>query len=83
MKEKTILDGIIEEIRTISKDLTDYRTGSNKQYEIADVAMSGFSVFFMQSESFLDWQRRMEDELEVSNVKGLFGIKKIPGDWIM
>lgn len=80
MKEKTILDEIIKEFRTMSKDLTDYRTGSNKQYEIADVAMSGFSVFFMQSESFLDWQRRMEDESEVSNVKGLFRINKIPGD---
>lgn len=80
MQEKTILDNIISKFREMSKELTDYRTGSNKQYEIADVAMSGFSVFFMQSASFLDWQRRMEEESEVSNVKGLFGIEKIPGD---
>lgn len=80
MKKETILDDIIKEFRTMSKDLTDYRTGNNKQYEIADVAMSGFSIFFMQSASFLDWQRRMENESEISNVKGLFGIEKIPGD---
>ena len=80
MKEKTILDEIISEFRKKSKELTDYRTGNNKQYEMADVVLSGFSVFFLQSSSFLDWQRRMEDESEASNMKGLFGIKKIPGD---
>ena len=82
MEAETILDGIIKEFRTIAENFTDYRTGRNKQYEIADVVMSGFSVFFMQSASFLEWQRQMECETNESNMKGLFGIEKIPGDTV-
>ena len=79
-KGSTILDDLIKDFRKISENFTDYRTGKNTQYEIADAVMSGFSVFFMQSESFLEWQRRMNDEEESSNMKTLFRVEKIPGD---
>lgn len=42
--------------------------------------MAAFSLFFMQSESFLAHQRRLEHGRNTSNCKTLFGIEKIPSD---
>lgn len=39
----------------------DTRKGDNNQrYAIGDAGLSAFSVFFLQSPSFLDDQRRMQ-----------------------
>jgi hypothetical protein len=42
--------------------------------------MAAFSAFFMQSPSFLDFQRRLENEDARSNCQTLFEIPKIPTD---
>ena len=42
--------------------------------------MAAFSVFFMQSPSFLAHQRQFEEGHGHSNCTSLFGISKIPGD---
>ena len=47
---------------------------------MADIGLSAFSLFFMQSESFLSHQRRLEQGHSTSNCQTLFGIKKIPTD---
>jgi hypothetical protein len=47
---------------------------------IADAGLAAFSLFFMQSESFLAHQRRMQHGRNGSNCKTLFGIEKIPSD---
>lgn len=45
---------------------------------IGDAALSAFSVFFMQSPSFLDDQRRMQKERGRNNAGSLFGVHQIP-----
>jgi hypothetical protein len=47
---------------------------------MADIGLSAFSLFFMQSESFLSHQRRLEQGHGTSNCHTLFGMKKIPTD---
>ena len=47
---------------------------------MADIGLSAFSLFFMQSESFLSHQRRLEQGYGTSNCHTLFGMKKIPTD---
>lgn len=47
---------------------------------MSDVGLAAFSLFFMQSESFLSHQRRMEQGRNASNCKALFGIEEIPSD---
>ena len=42
--------------------------------------MAAFSAFFMQSPSFLDFQRRLEDDHARSNCQTLFDIPQIPTD---
>ena len=41
---------------------------------------AAFSVFFMQSPSFLAYQRHLQEGHGRSNCEGLFGISKIPSD---
>jgi hypothetical protein len=45
---------------------------------MSDAALSAFSVFFMQSPSFLDDQKMMEKERGKNNAQSLFGVHLIP-----
>jgi hypothetical protein len=45
---------------------------------MGDAGMSAFSVFFMQSPSFLDFQVRMQKARGRNNASSLFGIEQIP-----
>ncbi len=47
---------------------------------MADFGLSAFAMFFMQSASFLSFQRRLEKGQGRSNCQTLFGIEKIPSD---
>ena len=47
---------------------------------MADIGLSAFSLFFMQSESFLSYQRGLEEGRKTSNCHSLFGMKAIPTD---
>ena len=58
----------------------DKRRGINTTYPMGDIAMAAFSVFFMQSPSFLAHQRQFEAGHGHSNCTSLFGIAKIPTD---
>jgi hypothetical protein len=58
----------------------DKRRGRNTSYRMRDFTAAAFSVFFMQSPSFLAHQRRLEQGHGRSNCTGLFGITEIPSD---
>jgi hypothetical protein len=73
-------DEIITYFKSILERFPDKRTGKNKRYQIVDVALSAFSVFFTQTPSFLAHQRTMEQNKGRNNAKSLFGVEKIPTD---
>ena len=75
-----LLDDLLSSLRTCFETFPDGRRGANGQYGMADFGMSAFSVFFMQSPSFLAHQRRMEEGHGRSNCQSLFGMGKIPSD---
>jgi hypothetical protein len=58
----------------------DHRKGQNTRYEIRDAGLSAFSVFYMQSPSFLAYQRLMQQERGRNNARSLFGVEAIPSD---
>ena len=60
--------------------LPDGRTGQNTTYSMRDAAMAAFSVFFMQSPSFLAHQEAMQGRERRNNAASLFGIEKILSD---
>jgi len=58
----------------------EHRKGRNIQYRIVDAGLGAFSVFFMQSPSFLAHQRDMQRKKGQNNAQGLFGVERIPSD---
>lgn len=80
MKASKIFDELVEEMHRCMEGLPDHRTGENTRYEIKDAALSAFGIFFTQSNSFLAYQRMIEERKGKSNVSSLFGAERIPSD---
>lgn len=47
---------------------------------MGDIGMATFAMFFMQCESFLEFQRQLQTRMHRSNLHTLFGVQKIPTD---
>lgn len=75
-----VLDSLLGSLRGCLDRFPDKRRGMNTTYGIGDIGMAAFSVFFMQSPSFLAHQRQLEEGHGRSNCASLFGIAKIPSD---
>lgn len=71
---------MVQQLQTTFEAFTDRRRGKNIRYTMVDAALSAFSVFFMQSPSFLDYQRTMEETHGKNNAQTLFGVHQIPTD---
>jgi hypothetical protein len=67
-------------LRATFARLPDYRQGQNTTYTIQDAAVGAFSVFFMQSPSFLAHQRDMQRKQGRNNSASLFGVEQMPSD---
>ncbi|HME22599.1 MAG TPA: ISNCY family transposase, partial [Acetobacteraceae bacterium] len=75
-----MLDALPASLRSCLDQFPDKRRGLNTTYRLPDIGMAAFSVFFMQSPSFLAHQRQFEEGHGRSNCASLFGIPKIPSD---
>lgn len=74
-------DDIIDAIRQRMGEMTDPRIGKNIRYNMEQLGLGAFSVFFMQSPSFLSHQTLMQQNFGNNNADTLFGIgKDIPTD---
>jgi len=67
-------------LQTVLEGLPEHRTGKNITYRLRDAALGAFSVFFMQSPSFLAYQEHMQRHAGHNNATSLFGLKTIPSD---
>ena len=74
------IKALLDALRHCMDMFPDHRKGSNEQYRPADFGMAAFSLFFMQSPSFLAHQRRIEQGCGRSNCQSLFGMTKVPKD---
>ena len=76
---KWTITTLVATIREVLCGLPDARKGGNNQrYTMGDAGLGAFSVFFMQSPSFLDFQVRMQKARGRNNASSLFGIEQIP-----
>jgi hypothetical protein len=57
-----IFESLLAGLRTVCAGLPDTRRSPDPDvdYSMADIGLSAFSLFFMQSESFLSYERRLE-----------------------
>ena len=74
------LDTLLGSLRRCCGLLPDKRTGANGRYGMADIGVAAFSVFFMQSPSFLAHQRQLAQGHGRSNCETLFAMTAIPSD---
>jgi len=79
-KNALTFSDVVKRLRTTFESFPDRRTGKNTNYTMTDAGLSAFSVFFMQSPSFLDFQRTMQETQGKNNAQTLFGIFQIPTD---
>lgn len=75
-----MIDKLMGQVRACFEKMTDPRKGKNIQYSFADVGMAAYSVFHMQSPSFLAHQDRLKKKFAAHNGQTLFGFKDIPTD---
>jgi hypothetical protein len=71
---------MLDSLRQGLEAVPEHRTGRNIQYSIVEAGLGAFSVFFMQSRSFLAHQRDMQRKKGRSNAQSVFGLERIPGD---
>ena len=75
-----LLPSLLAGLKAICATFPDGRKGRGGNIEIADFGLAAFSMFFMQSGSFLAYQRALEKGQGRSNGQTLFGIGRIPSD---
>jgi len=74
-----LLETLFDGVRSACGAFPDKRRG-DVHYSMSDIGLSAFSLFFMQSESFLSYQRGLEEGRKTSNCHSLFGMNAIPTD---
>src|SRR5512134_512136 len=74
------LEELLSELRAVCAGLEDKRLGQGYFYTMADIGLAAFSVFFMQSPSFLGHQRALAEGHAQSNSQTLLGMAAIPSD---
>jgi hypothetical protein len=75
-----LLPSLLAGLRAVCAAFPDARKGRGGNIAMADFGLSAFALFFMQSASFLAFQRALEKGQRRSNCQTLFGIGKIPSD---
>jgi hypothetical protein len=72
-------DSLLATLREAIEALGDPRQASNAtSYRVSDAVLAAFSCFFMQSESFLEYQRQLNSRHGRDNAQSLFGLATIP-----
>src|ERR1700735_1370782 len=75
-----LLPSLLSELQAVCATLPDPRKGRGGNIAATDFGLAAFAMFFMQSASFLAYQRTMEKGHGRSNCRTLFGIGRIPSD---
>src|SRR5271163_3155810 len=75
-----LLPSLLAGLRAVCATFPDPRKGRSGNIAMADFGVAAFALFFMQSASFLSFQRTLEKGQGRSNCQTLFGIAKIPSD---
>ncbi len=74
------LEKLLSELKEVCAGLEDKRQGLGYRYTMADIGLAAFSVFFMQSPSFLGHQRAPAEGHGRSNCQTLLGMAAVPSD---
>ena len=79
-KKHVSFPSLVNTMRVRCEQLPDLRQNGKRRYPLVDIVLSAFACMFFQDPSLLQFQRRMEDEKQHSNVSSLFKVDRIPED---
>jgi Transposase DDE domain len=80
VKKHLSFGGLRKMLSTHFSTLAEYRQYAKIKYRLHDVCMSGVAVMFFQDPSLLQFQMRMQEELQRNNLQTLFQVEHIPQD---
>jgi hypothetical protein len=81
MSQPLSFDHLQAMLRQHTAGLLDVRKPSpNTRYTVQNAALGAFGIFFMQSPSFLAYQRHLNQQQGRDNAQTLFGVAPIPCD---
>jgi hypothetical protein len=80
MTKRLSFSNLNRRLQVVVDSLPEHRNGKNVTYAIRDAALGAFSVFFMQSPSFLAHQEEMQLNTGRNNAVSLFELQAIPSD---
>jgi hypothetical protein len=72
--------GLRDTLSEKARGFPDGRQEGKVAHSVHDVVMCAFATMYFQDPSLLQFQRRMEDARQTSNLKSLFYVDSIPGD---
>jgi len=80
-KQTNIFDFLLDTFTENINNIKDTRRQRDDiKYSFKDIILSAFSIFYLQSKSWLSFQRKMDTVKGSSNAKTMFGISDIPSD---
>ncbi|MBK8989565.1 MAG: hypothetical protein IPM39_26495 [Chloroflexi bacterium] len=81
MGKRAQVSRFIQHLGELTEKMPDKRAGRHNQiYALQDAVRGAFSIFFMQSASFLAHQRLMAQKRGRSNLESVFQMSRIPTD---
>jgi len=82
VKNQKILSQMLDIFKENIETLPDIRKNKNNnvKYSMEDIMLTPLSMFYMQSPSWLSFQKKMETSKGISNMTTIFGVNKIPTD---
>ena len=82
LKNPQILTQMLDIFKENIEKLPDDRKNKNNniKYRIDDIILTPLAMFYMQSKSWLSFQRKMETSKGNSNMTTIFGVDNIPTD---
>jgi hypothetical protein len=76
----SVADACNTRLKAMGERLPDKRTGQNISYQMEDIVLGAFAVFFLQCPSFLARQKALQTHKGCSNANTVFQIEKTPCD---
>ncbi len=83
IKKHLSFHALRKSIGEVFDQIDDRRQSGKVDFTLHDCLMSALAVMFFQDPSLLSFQRRMQDRMQSSNLKTMFGVKAIPSDAVL
>jgi hypothetical protein len=80
LKKHLSFTALRKELSQLFGQIPDSRQAGKIGYSLHDCLMSALAMMFFQDPSLLSFQRRMQDNMQCSNLKTMFAVEAIPKD---